>query len=309
MNSPREPAPLDIDKATSPALSPPIAGDVASELQDRSLGDILRRVKNLSSAQIDAVVAHQREHGTRFGESIIALGLATEQDVLFALSQQFHYPYAPDSHKTLSDELVLASKPFSQQAEAFRAIRSQIIMRIYDADGPKPAVAVVSPNSGDGKTYFSANLAVALSQLGGRTLLVDADLRGPRQHKVFGLENTAGLSGILSGRVEGNVVQQVPDLPSLFVLPVGPIPPNPSELVERPAFNLLMRELAAKFDYVVVDTPAGVFGSDAHVIAARCGCALTVARKARTKVSDLQDFVALLSSGPVKLAGVVFNEY
>ena len=203
----------------------------------------------------------------------------------------------------------MANKPFSQQAESFRAIRSQLMMRVYDVAGPKPAVAVVSPNSGDGKTYFAANLAVALAQLGGRTLLIDADLRGPRQHEVFGLENVVGLSGILSGRVERDVIQQVPDLPSLFVLPVGAIPPNPSELVERPVFNLLLREMTAKFDYVVVDTPAGVFGSDATIIAARCGCALTVARKARTKVSDIQDFVALLSNSPVKLTGVIFNEY
>ncbi len=75
------------------------------------------------------------------------------------------------------------------------------------------------------------------------------------------------------------MIQQVPDLPSLFVLPVGNVPPNPLELFERPAFGLLISELMSKFDHVVVDTPAAVYGADAGVIAAKCGAALVVARK------------------------------
>src|SRR5690606_31496730 len=118
---------------------------------------------------------------------------------------------------------------------------------VFNGEEPRRALAIVSPNSGDGKTFFSANLAIALSQLGGRTLLVDADMRGPRQHEVFGVEGTAGLSGLLSGRAEANVIIQAPDLPSLFLLPVGITPPNPLELVERPAFGLLLRELLNKF--------------------------------------------------------------
>ena len=74
-------------------------------------------------------------------------------------------------------------------------------------------------------------------------------------------------------------MQQVPGVPGLFLLPVGVTPPNPLELVERPAFGLLMRELTSKFDHVVVDTPAAEYGADAAVIAARCGAALVVARK------------------------------
>ena len=150
---------------------------------------------------------------------------------------------------------------------------------------------------------------MTLAQLGGRTLLVDADMRGPRQHEVFNLSNNAGLSGILSGRAESQVVQQVPGVPSLFVLPVGITPPNPLELVERPAFGLLMRELASKFDHVMVDTPAAIYGSDAHVIAARCGGAIVIARRNESRVGALQDLVAMLSGTPAKLAGVIMNEF
>lgn len=292
------PDPGDEDRAGAPAA-----------LHDRSIGEILRRTNELSQEQVDQVLAYQRQHGLRFGEAAIALGHASDEDVMFALSQQFHYHYASVQQRQLDAELVMANQPFSFQSESFRAMRSQLLMRVFTGEEPKRALAVVSPDIGDGKTFFCANMAVALSQLGGRTLLVDADLRGPRLHEVFGLANTSGLSGILSGRAEANVILPVPDLPSLFLLPVGITPPNPVELVERPAFALLMRELVGKFDHVIVDTPALVYGADAGVIAAKCGAALVVARRGRSRVNRLQDLVAHLSDSPAKLAGVVMNEF
>ncbi len=277
---------------------------------DRSIGDIIAETRHLSAEQVEQILAHQRERGIRFGEAAIQLGFASTDDVLFALAQQFHYPYAPEEQRKLSPELVALNQPFSAQAESFRAIRSQLMMRLFnDQHESRRALAVVSPNSGDGKTFFAANLAVALAQLGGRTLIVDADLRGPRQHEVFKLTNNSGLSGILSGRVESQVVQQVPGVSSLFVLPVGITPPNPLELVERPAFGLLVRELVSKFDHVVVDTPAAEYGSDSAVIAARCGAALVLARKDASRVGALEDLMADLSQGSSKIAGVIVNEF
>jgi protein-tyrosine kinase len=279
-------------------------------LHDRSIGDIIAQANKLTAEQVERILAHQKSHGLRFGEAAVSLGLVKGEDVLWALSQQFHYPYAPGGGPATSDELVLSTQPFSDQAEAFRVLRSQINMKIYSAvDAPRRALAVISANDGDGKTFFAANLAIAFSQLGGRTLLLDADMRSPRQHEIFGLKNEAGLSGILSGRSEKNVIRPVRDLPSLFVMPVGTLPPNPTELVERPAFGLLMRELVAKFDHVIVDTPAAVHGADYAVISARCGAALALARKGGTRVSALQDLVSALSNTPAELAGVVLNEY
>lgn len=285
------------------------ASDAGSAAHGRPIGTILGEAKGLTTEQVDRIMAYQREHQLRFGEAAIALGLASEDDVLFALSQQFHYPYSPKEARALNRELVTATRPFSQQAEAFRAIRSQLMMRVFNGAMPRRALAVVSPESGDGKTFFSANMAVVLSQLGGRTLLVDADMRGPRQHEVFGVSASSGLSGVLSGRADANVILQMPDLPSLFVLPVGVTPPNPLELVERPAFGLLMRELVSKFDHVVIDSPAAVFGSDAAVIAAKAGAALVIARKGRSRLDALQNLVSMLSETPAKLAGVIMNEF
>lgn len=278
-------------------------------IADRSIGSIIAETRDLSAEQVERVLQHQRDKGIRFGEAAIALGYASTDDVLFALAQQFHYPYAAAEQRKANPELVALNQPFSVQAEAVRAIRSQLMMRLFNEGQPRHAIAVVSPDSGDGKTYFAANLAIALAQLGGRTLLVDADMRSPRLHQVFGLGNDAGLSGVLSGRAGAKVIQSVVGVPSLFLLPVGITPPNPLELVERPAFGLLVRELLGKFDHVVVDTPAAVHGADCSVIAARCGAALVVARKDKGRVASLQELVANLAETPATLAGVVFNEH
>ncbi len=298
-----------VQHAQDTDIDPVYTADDTPAVADRSIGSIIAETRNLSVDQVEKILQHQRAKGIRFGEAAIALGYANADDVLFALSQQFHYPYAAESQRKANPELVALNQPFGVQAESFRAIRSQVMMRLFNEPQPRVAIAVVSPEAADGKSFFSANLAITLAQLGGRTLLVDADMRGPRQHAMFGIENRAGLSGILSGRAEAKVIQQVAGVPSLFVLPVGITPPNPLELVERPAFGLLMRELLSKFDHVVVDTPAAQYGSDAAVIAARCGAALVVARKNKARIDRLQDLVSNIGESPARLAGVVFNEY
>ena len=281
---------------------------------DRSIGSLLADTLRLDAEQIERILAWQREHGVRFGEAAVALGYARTDDVLFALAQQYHYPMAAEERRQASPELVTLNDAFGTQAEAFRAIRSQAMMRVWGAmtppGGPAPrALAVLSPSSGDGKTFFAANLAVTLAQLGGRTLLVDADLRGPRLHEVFGLPNPSGLSGILSGRADRHVVQRVPGVPSLFLLPAGPTPPNPLELVERPAFARLVTELCSRFEHVVVDTPAHEFGADGPVIASRCGSAVLVARRNASRLAALQRLLGASGAGPVRVVGVVLNEF
>jgi chain length determinant protein tyrosine kinase EpsG len=294
--------------AAPPAQAPAPEPDDAAH--DRSIGDILAETRNLTAAQVERVLAYQREKGVRFGEAAIALRMASSDDVLYALAQQFNYPYAPEASSQLAAEVVALSQPFSPQAEAFRALRSQVMMRVFaPGQATTRALALISPDSGDGKSYVAANLAVVLAQLGGRTLLIDADMRNPRQHDIFKLTVKSGLSGALSGRAEKQAVQQVPGIPSLFVLPVGAIPPNPLELVERPAFGLLVRELSTKFDHVLVDTPAASLGSDGQVIAARCGAALGLARRNASRVKALKLLSESIAQTPAELVGFIVNEH
>lgn len=288
-------------------------GQMPTSEDVRSIGEIIRDTRDLSAEQVGQILAYQKTQGVRFGEAAIALGFATPDDVLHALAQQFNYAYAGEGGDKANPELVVLNQPFSQQAEAFRAIRAQILLRtqpgaVEGAPKAKRALAVVSPNSGDGKTFFCANLAVALAQMGGKTLVVDADLRGPRMHEVFGVEAGTGLSGLLSGRRGDSVIKAVKGVPNLFVLPVGISPPNPLELLQGPAFGLLLRELLNKFDHVVVDTPAGQYGADGIVAASRCGVALVVARKDAARIGALQELVQNLSATGAQMAGVVMNE-
>jgi chain length determinant protein tyrosine kinase EpsG len=307
--------PIDAQTEPSPRLDvveiKPSPEGSAPQLasQQRPIGAILRELKGWSDAEFARVVRHQNEHGQRFGDAAITLGLADLQDVLFALSQQFNYHYAPESRRSLQPELVAAVQPFSRQAEAFRATRSQLMLRAFAPDQPKCALAVLSADSGDGKTFFTANLGVVLAQLGGRVLVIDADLRSPRLHQLFGLPNRVGLSSLLSGRGDKRLIQQAPDIPSLFVLPVGITPPNPIELLERPAFRLLLADLVRKFDHVLIDTPALRHGSDAYAVAAKCGAALVIARRHHSRMDALQNLVSGVQACSARLAGVVVNEF
>jgi protein-tyrosine kinase len=181
-------------------------------------------------------------------------------------------------------------------------------MRAWPDGQPARAVAFISPDVGDGRSFTAANVAISLAQLGARTLLVDANLRTPRQHELFRLPNGSGLSGVLSGRADHDSIVPVAALEGLFVLPAGATPPNPLELVERASFVRLLRELEGRFDHVVVDTPAAALGSDAGVIAARCGSAVVLARKDRSGFIALQEVVASFAGSGARIAGVIYNE-
>ncbi|MDO9235371.1 MAG: polysaccharide biosynthesis tyrosine autokinase [Aquabacterium sp.] len=278
---------------------------------NRAIGEIISQANGLSPEQVEHILVYQREKGVRFGEAAVGLRLVNNNDVLWALAQQFHYPYASKSNNKLNPELVVANQPFSSRAEGFRAMRSHLIMRMHnDPTEPRKALAVLSPNNGDGKTYFAANMATAFSQLSGRTLLIDADMRNPRQHNIFGLQrNSIGLSTILSGRLASDVIQPVSELPSLFILPVGITPPNPLELIEGAAFGLLIRDLLAQFDHVIVDTPAASLGTDGAVIAARCGAAVMIARQNHSRVEAMQAIVETTNMSATQLVGSVINEF
>lgn len=281
--------------------------DLAQTAEDKPIGDIIREAHNLTAEQVQKVLQHQQQTGLKFGEAAVSLGLIKREHVLWALSQQFLYPYASEAAPL--PELVVSSSPFSEHAESFRELRSQLMATVFAGPTPRRALAVVSPDVGDGKSYFAANIAVVLSQLGGRTVLVDADMRSPRLQEIFNYRVDSGMSSALVGRSEIKVIKPVPELPNLFVLPVGVVPPNPQELVQRPAFAMVLKDLCDKFDYVIVDTPAAVHGADARVIAATCGAALVVGRRGSSRLMAMKKLVSSIQKLQATVAGVVINEY
>lgn len=275
---------------------------------DRSIGAILVDCGRLTTESAERILKLQKEQGLRFGDAAIKLGLLEEEDIQLALSRQYDYPYLMPGDENISNEVVAAFKPFSSVVEQLRALRSQLMLRWFDADVGHKALTVVSPGRGEGRSYIAANLAVVFSQLGERTLLIDADLRNPRQHSIFRLPNKLGLSSLLAGRAElAETITRVPGLIDLSVLPAGATPPNPQELLSRPVFNALMATVGGHYDIVIVDSPSGEETADSVTIAARTRGALVVARKDLSSSPNLQSFVTSLQHNGVTVVGSVFN--
>jgi len=261
---------------------------ISPEIKARSIGAILVEAGHISVIDAERILRLQKVKGLRFGEAAIQLGMVSEQDVEFALASQFDYPYLIRQDATLSDELVAAYAPFSTEVETLRDLRSQLMLRYFAYESSPRTVAIVSPGVNEGKSFLCANLAVVFSQLGEKTLLIDANMRSPRQHELFGLSNSAGLSSVLSGRggLEDSV--RISSLLNLQVLPSGPIPPNPQELIGRDQFQRLLDEACVNFDVVLVDTPAATVYSEAKTIAVRSRGAILAARKNVTRSKSVK---------------------
>jgi protein-tyrosine kinase len=277
----------------------------------RTLGAILIDGGQLKPEDAERVLQYQKQQNLRFGEAAMRLGLISEADIQFALSRQFAYAYlrkTPGELRPLSDELVAAYQPFSSRVEQLRAIRSQLMLRWFDRAEERQVLTVVGAERGEGRTYLAANLAIVFSQLGERTLLVDADMREPRQHYLFHLDNQIGFSTLLAGRSREEAIVRISDLAGLSVLPAGPTPPNPLELLNRLNFDEFMIQAKSAYDVVIVDTPAMASGEDAAMIAVRTGAALAVARGGSTRVAAYSDLVQGLMDAGVAVVGSVLNE-
>lgn len=271
----------------------------------RPLGAYLRDAGKLTEEEIARIAARQKEQGLRFGEAAVALELVAEADVRAALAAQFDYPFGVDG---VDPELVVAADPYGTQAEMFRELRSRLLLEALPESGPF-TLAVLSAHAGEGRSYLAANLAVAFSQLGSRTLLIDADLRGARLDRLLRADTATGLSHVLAGFADAaDALQRVGALGTLWFMPAGALPPNPVELLQRPAFEELLAAMKEKFDRIVLDTSAASRGSDCRVVAARCTASLVVARRNEARLEDLQRLVDALERGPARIAGVVMNE-
>jgi protein-tyrosine kinase len=276
---------------------------------DRCIGALLVEEGKLTPREVERVLERQRKEHTRFGEAAVRLGLISEDDVRFALAKQFDMPHFTPASEGPSRELVAAFAPFHPRTEELRALRTQLLIRWYNPENGRKALVVASPENGDGRSYTAANLAIVFSQLGARTLLVDADLRKPRQHQVFALPEGQGLSTILSGRTDHKTNFPVPGMTRLSVLPAGPLPPNPQELLSRPAFASFMKDLNAIYDVIIIDTPPARHFADVQSVTFRAGDALVVTRKNHSSVATTQKVIRDLAATGARVVGTVVNEY
>jgi chain length determinant protein tyrosine kinase EpsG len=281
---------------------------------DRLIGTILAEEGKLTGSQIERILDLQRDIGVRFGEAAVQLGFISDNDVRFALAKQFDFPLlqpgvGEKEGLQPSKELCAAFAPFHPRTEELRALRTQLLIRWYNPQAGRNALVIASPEAAEGRSYVAANLAVVFSQLGARTLLVDADLRNPRQHEIFGIPPGQGLSSLLSGRTDKQAQFPVHGLNRLTVLPAGPLPPNPQELLSRPAFTALMKDLQAHYDVVIIDSPPAKKYADAQSIAYRAGDALIVARKDHTSVIATSKVAKELAGTGARVVGTIVNAY
>lgn len=278
-------------------------------IQDRSIGAILIDSGKLSINDVEQILRLQKDSGHRFGDAAVELGLLAQSDIQHALSNQYDYPYLLKSDESVSDALVAAYNPFGPQVEALRTLRSQLMLRRFTGDPNRKMLSIVSPSPGEGRSYLTANLAIVFSQLGERTLLIDADMRKPCQHELFKLENRNGLSSVLANRNDQQAVQRVNKFVDLSVLTAGPIPPNPQELFGRPALTALLHELNERFDVILIDTPPSADFADANMLAARAGAALVVARKDHSRLELVRQQTENMAQSGIEVVGTVLSEF
>jgi succinoglycan biosynthesis transport protein ExoP len=195
----------------------------------------------------------------------------------------------------------------SSFAEAFKSLRTSFLLA--SPERPPRHIVVTSCEPLDGKSTVSTNLAIALTQLGRRVVMVDADLRRPRLQKVFGLPNDSGLSSFLSGNATAEEILQETAIPKLSVITSGPIPPNPSELLASPAMEALMRalEALAPFDHVFYDSPPLLHMADAVLLANRMDATIVVVREGRTIHQSLASGIKRLKQSRARILGAVLN--
>jgi tyrosine-protein kinase len=177
-------------------------------------------------------------------------------------------PQVPGWRKRAQTKLVTTSASGSPAAEAYRSLRTNL--QFISRDGTVRVISVTSPHAGEGKTTTVANLATTLALTGKRVMALSADLRKPRLHRFFGLDNERGLSSVLGGQAQlADVARRVEGLDSLRIVTSGPVPPNPAELLSSDKMESLLRDLSSSADYVVIDTPPALVVSDAMIVAPR----------------------------------------
>lgn len=204
-----------------------------------------------------------------------------------------------------SPELILPHQPDHPYSEAMRSLRTELLLR---CKGTRGIITLLSPCAGDGRSRLAAELAIAFAQLERRTLLVDADLRTPSLHRLFGTGNDMGLAQALTAGGPHHF-HGIKRLPEMALLTSGEVPQNPLELVSGRGFERAIREWRRNFEFVILDTPPVTHFSDAVAIAAVTGNVLILGRAEATRFKDLKEVGRNLSAAHSRILGAVINKF
>ena len=204
------------------------------------------------------------------------------------------------------DKLSTISAPFSPESEAYRVIRSNI--QFAAIDQPPKSIVITSPEPGAGKSTTASNLAVILAQAELKTILIDADLRRPVLHKIFNVPNLNGLTDLLrSPSIDLNNSLNKTSQENLYIIPSGPLPPNPAELLSSRQISQLLHRLEQLVDIVIIDSPPTLAVSDTIALSSKVDGVILVARKGSTRRKMIQKTIANLHQVGGNILGGVLN--
>jgi capsular exopolysaccharide synthesis family protein len=208
--------------------------------------------------------------------------------------------------RTAQRNINVLAQPKSQFAEAFRSLRTALLLST--TGHPPKFILFTSATPSEGKTTTASNLACILAQRGSRVLLIDADLRRPNMHHRFGLNGKVGLTTLLTGTTKlEETVQQIPEVPNLDVLPSGPVPPFPTEMLSSEAMNNLLRHCGEIYTYVVIDSPPILSVTDAVILAHEADAVVLVVRHGKSSKHVVRRARDLLLRSGASITGIVLN--
>jgi capsular exopolysaccharide synthesis family protein len=234
--------------------------------------------------------------------------MAKKRKMLKEIAQKtssFTATASAEAAKPVSVELIAHFAPSSTCAETYRSIRTTLLLAGNDSKVKTFIVTSALPL--EGKTTTVSNLAVTLAQLGKSTLIIDADLRNPGLHRVFKVRNLSGLSNFLRGGMSPKDLLQTTNVPGLFLINAGPVPPNPMELLGLQRMGSLIDELKGSFDYVLIDTPPILAVSDALVLRPWIDSVILVVWGGKTSGEALRRAREKLAMHKIKSSGVILN--
>lgn len=270
------------------------------------VAEYLIRHAGLSEEALQQIAALRQREELRFSEAALRLGLVTQADIDAALSASLDLHGGRAARATPAAELQVAHDPFHPHSERIRELRTAILQR--QPETGSHVFAVVSAGSGEGRSRLAAELAISCAQLNQPTLLVDADLRRPRLHALFGVDNDPGLAHALAETTAPRL-HGVAGLPQLTLLCAGRTPRNPLELLATDALGALLVGWRRRYRHIVFDTPPVTLVSDALAVVSHAGAALPLARLHQTPLADWTQLVGRLNSTRARLLGGVLNRY
>jgi capsular exopolysaccharide synthesis family protein len=214
-------------------------------------------------------------------------------------------PMGDDAASLAKRDLYVFHNPTSSAAECCRSIRTNILFS--SAERNMKTITVSSPRPREGKTTTTIYVGTIMAQSGQRVLLIDTDLRRPRLHKSLGISKERGLTSLLLGEASFDDVIKSTEVPNLFVLPSGPMPPNPVELLLTNRFKTVLNELAEKFDRILLDSPPVLAVTDAVVLARSSDGVILVAQAGKTHRQDVALSTRQMRDASAPILGIILN--